>query len=617
MQRALALFLAVLMIISAAGTLIYYLSMGLHAAEPEERLSLAGDDEMKLRVGLMYGSNVTVGFEVDAAGGFGIVRVDRSSAGLEETRLWELAVSKISCTVDSNLSKTAMTYSKSTAADKTVIGGYHLEIGSDLDRDGCETMIGALSETLGSLGIYAIPSFIGGGYRIRAGHFASAESAAAAAAALTALIPDLKVSIAAPTATAVSVVDPLTDRILFEYDDGDVMALGLTPLDSADGTANYLVTPAKKSYDGTFMFRRYNSAIKSDAGTVDGVSLTNVIKLGDYIKGVLPYEVDTKWPLESLKAFAITVRSFTLSGLGRHESAYDVDMCNNTHCQVYNGREKINEAVERAVDETRGLVMTYEGEIVTAFYSAVQGGVTVSSEDAWGGSIPYLKAVETPWEIYTNHSKGFWTVEVSPSELSEYLRSKGFTQIKGKIANISIDQLAKDSTYVYRLTITDVYGNNLTLTKTDTVRSALAKYLNSANFVVGKGSVEADVTTFSTDSLTDTGVITASGTSSVKNDVEQSVISSSGSAQLTGLKGAAVISKDGLVTPGKLVSNTERQTFKASSPSNFIFVGKGWGHGVGISQIGLRDLAKQGYTAEEMLCKYLTGIEIESYSSLK
>ena len=112
-------------------------------------------------------------------------------------------------------------------------------------------------------------------------------------------------------------------------------------------------------------------------------------------------------------------------------------------------------------------------------------------------------------------------------------------------------------------------------------------------------------------------MITAAGTSSVKNDVAQSVISSTGSAQLTGLKGAAVISKDGLVTPGKLVSNTERQTFKASSPSNFIFVGKGWGHGVGISQIGLRDLAKQGYTAEEMLCKYLTEIEIESYSSLK
>ena len=76
------------------------------------------------------------------------------------------------------------------------------------------------------------------------------------------------------------------------------------------------------------------------------------------------------------------------------------------------------------------------------------------------------------------------------------------------------------------------------------------------------------------------------------------------------------MTKDGIGTPGKLVSKTERQLISASSPNNFIFVGTGWGHGVGISQIGLRDLAKQGYKAEEMLKMYLTGIEIKSYNQL-
>ena len=617
MQRALALFLAILMILSAAGTLIYYLSMGIYAAEPDERLAVGlADDELKLRIGLMYGSNVTVGFEVDAAAGFGIVSVDRSHAELTETPLWTVKNTKISCTIDSNLSKTAMTYAKTTANDKTVIGGHHVEIGGEMDRAACEIMISALSKTLSDLGIYAIPCYINGTYRIRAGHFATAEQASAMASAIVAVVPDLDAKVVSATPTAVSVVDPLTDTILFEYDDGDRTALGLQPLKNADGTANYLITPAKKSYDGTFMFRRYNSTISSDAGTVDGVSLTDVIKLGDYIKGVLPYEVNTSWPLESLKAFAITVRSFTLSGLDRHESLYGIDLCNTTHCQVYNGRMKIDEATNRAVDETSGLVMTYNNEIVTAYYSAVQGGVTVSSEDAWGGTIPYLQAVKTPWEIYTAHSMGTWTAEASPAELANYLREKGYSQIKGNVANIQIEQLANNSTYVYKLLITDTYGNKLTLTRTDTVRSALSKYVNSANFVVGRGSVEAQITEFATESLTSTNVITKSGIISSENEKEQYCVNASGTSKLPELKGASVMTKDGLGTPGKLVSKTETQVIKASSPNNFIFVGSGWGHGVGISQNGLRDLARQGYKAEEMLKLYLTGIEIKSYNRL-
>lgn len=617
MRRGLALFLAILMIISAAGTLIYYLTMGVYAAEPTERLAVkAADDDIKVRVGLMYGSNVTVGFEVDAAGGFGIKKVERHSADLAETRLWELKATKISCTVDTNLAKTAMTYSKTTAADKTVIGGYHLQIGGAMDRATCESTIGALDGTLKSLGIYAIPSYINGAYRIRAGHFATAEECHILSAALVAIIPDLEVTTASPTPTAVSVVDPLTDTILFEYDENDTTALGLEPLANADGSANYLVTPAKKNYDGTFMFRRYNSTISSGAGEVDGVSLTDVIRLGDYLKGVLPYEVNTSWQSEALRAFAITARSFTLGKLNCHESAYGFDLCNSTHCQVYNGRALIDQATINAVDGTKGLVMTYQNEIAQAYYSAVQGGVTVSSEDAWGGSIPYLQAVRTPWEVYTAHAKGTWTVEVSPNELANYLREKGYSQIKGNIANISIDQLAKNSTYVYKLTITDTYGNKLTLTRTDTVRSALSKYLNSANFVVGRGSVEADITTFSAESLTSTNVITKSDIFSVDNEKEQYSASKSGVAKISGVKSANVMTKDGIGTPGKLVSKTEHQLVKASNPNNFIFVGSGWGHGVGISQIGLRDLAKQGYKAEEMLKKYLTGIEIKSYNQL-
>ena len=87
-----------------------------------------------------------------------------------------------------------------------------------------------------------------------------------------------------------------------------------------------------------------------------------------------------------------------------------------------------------AVLETKGDVMTYDGDIVNAYYSSSMGGVTVSAKDAWGSSTeyPYLAAVETPWENYMGHNNGFWINEVSPEELLERLFHDDYENLKGK-----------------------------------------------------------------------------------------------------------------------------------------------------------------------------------------
>lgn len=566
-------------------------------------------DDKLIRVGLMYGSNVTVGFETDSDFGFGVNAVDRLG-DLTNELLWELSITKISCTVDANLAKTAMTYSKTSKQSAVVIGGWHAEIGEDLSYDEAVELTFELSDALDDLDVYAIPSYIDGGYRIRAGHFSEKADAKALCEELSDIFPKLDINVAGPTDTAVSVVDPLTDRILFEYDDNDETALGLTPLSDADGERGYLITPAKKIYDGTFMFRRYI------ADGVDGVSLTDIIPLGEYIKGVLPYEISSSWPLEAQKAFAICVRSFTLASV-RHESTYQVDLCNTAHCQVYNGRSKITDVVEQAVDETAGLVMSYGDKIVTAYYSAVSGGVTVGVDDAWGGSArPYLVAVQTPWEIFTNHSYGVWQTEVSPTELCTYLRTtKGYSNLKGKIVDISVDQLAKNSTYVYQITFTDSYGTKVTVKTTDGVRTALSKYVNSANFVVGLGSVVADTTTFTTVSPDKLSTRTDSGDHALGKPEAVRIMSASGETEAP-LEGTSVLTATGTLKLGETSSVTEAQTYYAADSSNFIFVGKGWGHGVGLSQIGVRDLAKLGYEATAILKKYFTDIKIRDWRDI-
>lgn len=568
-----------------------------------------GSDDKLIRVGLMYGTNVTVGFETVADFGFGINRVERLG-DLTHELLWELSETKVSCTVDSNLSKSDMTYSKTSDKSSVVIGGWHAEIGEELTYDEVVELILELEEILDDLDVYAIPAYIDGGYRIRAGHFASEADAKDLADELAEEFDELDIDVAGPTDTAVSVVDPLTDRILFEYDDNDTTALGLTPLSDTDGERAYLVTPAKKLYDGVFMFRRYIS------GNTDGVSLTDIIPLGEYIKGVLPYEISSSWPLEAQKAFAICVRSFTLASV-RHESAYQVDLCNTAHCQVYNGRSKITDVVEQAVEETEGLVMTYGNKIVTAYYSAVAGGVTVGVDDAWGGAPqPYLVAVQTPWEIYTNHSYGVWQTEVSPAELCTYLRgTKGYTTLRGEIVDISIDKLAKNSTYVYQITFTDSYGTKVTVKTTDGVRTALSKYVNSSNFVVGKGSVVADTTTFTSISTDSLNARTESGDLPVGEPETVRVMSANGFTD-TELNGKRVLTASGTLSLGETSAVTETEKVYASDPNNFIFVGKGWGHGVGLSQIGVRDLANLGYEAKTILEKYFTNINIRDWREI-
>ncbi len=607
--------MVVFLLISTFGTIIYYLTAPVFAADDtsssdietetdesapaDETVIDTSGDEKLIRVGLMYGNDVTVGFETDAPNGFIINRVNRT-ADLSSEPLWEIDLTKVSCTVDANLSKTAMTYSKTADTAKAVIGGWHIKVGDTFSRDDVVACIKQITPYLDELGIYAIPSYIGGTYSVRAGHFTDEASAVSNAQKLQELMPDFSIGVAAPTKTAVSLVDPVSDKILFEYDDNDTTALGLAARQSPDGETAYLVTPAKKLYAGTFMFRRYIT------DSVDGVSLTDIIKLGDYVKGVISYEISPSWPLEAQKAFAIAVRSFTLAKV-RHESSYQVDVCNKQHCQVYGGMTRVNDAVNQAVDETAGLVMAHNGKIIEAYYSAVTGGVTVSSYDEWGYQrIPYLVAVKTPWEIYTNHSKGSWTTEVSPAELCTYLRdTKGYTSLRSEIASITIDQLAENSTYVRNITFTDTYGTKVSIKTCEKVRLALSKYVNSANFVVGKGEVEAEQTTFTSHPIDSLAVRTSSATHSLADVENASVITAFGKSQTT-ISDSYYISAYGKNKVGETSALTETVTVYAKDPDNFIFVGKGWGHGVGLSQIGVRDLANIGYTAEEILPKYFT-----------
>jgi len=122
------------------------------------------------------------------------------------------------------------------------------------------------------------------------------------------------------------------------------------------------------------------------------------VYMEDYMRGVLPYEMDNSFPLEALKAQAVAARTYALKKMSAQSSTYDV--VDTTSDQVYNGTPAGNERCVQAVQETSGIVGTVNGEYMASYYTASNGGQTESVANAWGsGSYSYLQIKDDPYDL--------------------------------------------------------------------------------------------------------------------------------------------------------------------------------------------------------------------------
>ena len=122
------------------------------------------------------------------------------------------------------------------------------------------------------------------------------------------------------------------------------------------------------------------------------LTVINEVNLEDYIKGVVPSEMPSGWELEALKAQAIAARRYALANLGKRASL-GYDLKDTPEDQAYGGASAETAKTNRAVDDTNGLVLTYNYKVVSAFYSASAGGQTVTAKEAWGNDVPYIRSV--------------------------------------------------------------------------------------------------------------------------------------------------------------------------------------------------------------------------------
>lgn len=256
--------------------------------------------------------------------------------------------------------------------------------------------------------------------------------------------------------------------------------------------------------------------------TADQMRVVNVVDLEDYLLSVVPAEMPGSWSVEALKAQAIAARSYAVANLGKH-SKEGYDLVATVADQVYAGVERETDNSNRAVAETRGLVLKHQDKVVSAFFHSAGGGCTELAEHVWGKPVPYLKSV-TDFDHSSPHFE--WTRPFKFSEAEECLKKSG--KDPGQLLSI------------------------LPLVRTSSGRLKQAMLIGTSTPVIVSGEELRKIFSLPSSLFN----------ACVDNDC-------------------------------------------------YVFAGRGFGHGLGMSQWGAKSLAEQGYNAAQILSYYYKDVSID------
>ena len=329
-----------------------------------------------------------------------------------------------------------------------------------------------------------------------------------------------------------------------------------------------------RKYRGGFEFVKIGKSITA----------VNVVSIDNYVYGVVPYEMSSKSPLEALKAQAILARTNAFSTIGQKYRGKPYSITADVFTQVYGGISNETYLTNKAVDETKGLILVHNNKPIEAVFHSVCGGYIERNDMVWSGKkkeylsehpdIPisdiklrnkfsnlsnesiFKNWIQSSPACYCNMDarKGFapalkyakkyfrWEKKYKRKDLEKIIKRKSGKDI-GTLKNIIITKRGKSG----KARTIKIIGTkrNINITKELNIRKTLSKnYLYSANFYVEKRGVN----------------------------------------------------KNGIA-------------------STFIFKGAGFGHGAGMCQIGAVGMALDGNDFEDILKFYFDKTEIKNIVS--
>jgi SpoIID/LytB domain protein len=351
-----------------------------------------------------------------------------------------------------------------------------------------------------------------------------------------------------------------------------------------------------QTFQGSLILRQ------REDGTIAAI---NEIHLEDYLESVIYSEMSPAAPPEFLTAHAILSRSWLLKTLERKKQTrkttsgpveeiienekeitrwyeqenHDLfDVCADDHCQRYQGTARIvSEKAAEAVRETRGRIVVYNDEICDARFSKACGGLTEGFETAWANKrIPYLTSISdapvTYRPVETEEDAARWIL----SEPDVYCNAEN-AAILEKI----LPDFDRETTAFFRW-------------KIDYSREELEEILKEKSG-------------FDFGALKEIQPLSRGPSGRIYR------------LRIVGSKRNIVVGKELEIRRWLSRSHLYSSAFIVKTECDahgeverFIFHGAGWGHGVGLCQIGAAVMATKGFTAEDILKHYFPGIEIRS-----
>ncbi len=338
----------------------------------------------------------------------------------------------------------------------------------------------------------------------------------------------------------------------------------------------------------------------------DKVTAINIINIEEYLKSVISSEMSAKSSMALLKAHAVISRSWLLSQIEQaktkgsltagekgmivsedeilrwydREDHDDFDVCADDHCQRYQGITKIfTDSARKAVEETSGLVMKYGQEICDARFSKACGGISEGFENVWEGKkVPYLSKVLD----YKFEPDDFDTDLTKEASAVKWIKGSPVAY-----CNTSDKAVLSQVLLHYDQETIDFYRWKIEL-KQEKIKELLKKKM---------GLDLGDIINITPLQRGDSGRIYK--------------------LRIDGSRKSVTIGKELEIRRALSDSHLYSSAFIVDAldvnegvPGRFVLRGAGWGHGVGLCQIGAAVMAEKGFSFDEILLHYYKGVDL-------
>lgn len=331
------------------------------------------------------------------------------------------------------------------------------------------------------------------------------------------------------------------------------------------------------------------------------ITAVNQVKLEDYLTSVISSEMSATASEQLLKAHAVISRSWLLANLDpenqeitpslksnkdefikwyERDAHSHFDVCADDHCQRYQGITRAStRAVEKAISETRGEVLWYEDEICDARFSKSCGGISETFENAWAEiHHPYLEAI-----IDNQEQPDGYDTDLTVEENAQ----KWIRNAPAAFCNTTDKEILSQVLNDYDQETTDFYRWKVIYSQDEL--SALIARKSGIDFGVIIDLVP------------------------IERGKSGRIIK----LKITGTKKSLIVGKELEIRKWLSASHLYSSAFVIDKeniindiPQQFILTGAGWGHGVGLCQIGAAVMGAKGYNYKAILKHYFSGVEL-------